>query len=313
MRPTPEAPLRAKVPANVERKDRVLFGLSGHQLAIVTVTGLLIYTAWTALAALVHPLVFAVAALPVAGVGFILAVGRRDGLSLDTWIWAAVRHRRSPHRLVPATEPIIPAPSWVATTTGPGDRLPLPAPLRLPATAITGDGLIDLGGEGTTALVSASTVAFGLRTPGEQNALVAGFARWLQSLDAPTQILVRAQPVDLTALAWRIGEQAPSLPHPALEAAARSHAEFLVALAAERELLRRQVTVAVRSPRGAGHSMHRAAEAVRALSACEVTARVLDPAGTTAVLAGCLNPAAGTTSPGWGPSPFPDPHDHPEV
>lgn len=299
MRPTPEAPLRAKVPANVEQKDRVLFGLNGHQLVIVTVTGLLIYTAWTALATIVHPLVFAVAALPVAGVGFILAVGRRDGLSLDAWIWAAVRHRRAPHRLVPAEEPIAPAPAWVATTNGSGDRLPVPAPLRLPATGITADGLIDLGGEGTTALVSASTVAFGLRTPGEQNALVAGFARWLHSLDGPAQILVRAQRVDLGSLAWRIGEHAPSLPHPAMEAAARSHAEFLATLAVDRELLHRRVTVAVRSTRGPGHSLHRAAEVVRALSACEVTAGVLDLAGTMAVLVGCLNPAAG-----WGPSPF---------
>jgi hypothetical protein len=46
----------------------------------------------------------------------------------------------------------------------------------------------------------------------------------------------------------------------------------------------------VRDQRGAGHTLHRAAEAVRALSACEVTATVLDSANAAATLAGCLDP-----------------------
>lgn len=286
-----ESPLRAKVAADVEQPDKIAFGLTGRQLVIVTITALLIYTAWTAVATTVHPVVFAAVALPVAGVGFVLAVGRRDGVSLDAWLGSAIRHRRRPHRLVPAEGEITPAPPWVATTAGAGNRIPVPAPLRLPAKGITGDGLIDLASDGTTGLAAASTVAFGLRTPGEQNALVAGFARWLHSLDGPAQILVRAQRVDLTGLAMRLDEQAPGLAHPALEAAARSHADFLAALAAERELLHRQVLVAVRSTRGPGHTAHRAAEAVRALSACEVTARVLDGPDTTAALAGCLDPS----------------------
>ena len=292
MRPVQEPPLRARVPANVEQQDKIIFGLTGRQLVILTVTGLLIYTAWTAVATMVHPVVFAVAALPVAGVGFVLAVGRRDGVNLDAWLLAAVRHRRAPHRLVPAADPIVPAPAWVTTTAGSGDRIGVPAPLRLPASGITPDGLIDLGGDGTTGLVAASTVAFGLRTPSEQNALVAGFARWLHSLDGPAQITIRAHRVDLTHLAQRIHTEAPGLPHPALEVAAYSHAQFLADLAAQRDLLHRQVIVAVRSQRGARHTQQRAAEAVRALSACEVSARVLDGPETVAALAGCLDPAA---------------------
>ena len=68
------------------------------------------------------------------------------------------------------------------------------------------------GPDGTTGLVAASTVAFGLRSPGEQNGLVAAFARWLHSLDGPTQILVRAQRVDLSYLAERIETRAAWLP-----------------------------------------------------------------------------------------------------
>ncbi|MFY1632377.1 PrgI family protein [Solwaraspora sp. WMMB335] len=287
-----EAPMRARVPADVERADRIVFGMSGRQLVILAVAGLLLYAAWTAVATVVHPLVFLAGAIPVAAGAFLLAVGRRDGISLDAWVLAALRHRRSPHHLVPADGPVIPAPAWVSTTAGPGDRLPLPAPLRLPAKGITPEGLVDLGSDGTTGLVAASTVAFGLRTAGEQNGLVAGFARWLHSLDGPVQIVVRAHRVDLTYLANRFLAAAPGLPHPALEDAANAHVRFLDDLAARRELLHRQITVAVRSRRGAHHAAHTAAEAARALAGCEVPARVLDGPDAAVRLAASLDPAA---------------------
>jgi hypothetical protein len=289
-RPADEAPMRARVTADIERPDKIAFGLTGRQLVILAVTGLVLYSAWTAVASIVHPLLFLAGAVPVAGAAFLLAVGRRDGISLDAWVLAAVRHRHSPHRLVPMEGPVTPAPAWVATTAGPGDRLPLPAPLRLPARGVTADGLVDLGPDGTAGLVAASTVVFGLRTPAEQNALVGGFARWLHALDGPAQIVVQAQRVDLTYLADRFLTAAPALPHPALEEAARTHAAFLDELAARRELLHRQVTVAVRSRRGPQHTTHAAAETVRALAGCEVPARVLTGPDAAARLASSLNP-----------------------
>ncbi|MFB9238342.1 PrgI family protein [Plantactinospora siamensis] len=297
-----EAPMRARVPADIERADKIAFNLSGRQLVILAVTGLLLYAAWTTVATLLQPLVFLAGATPVAAGAFLLAVGRRDGISLDAWVLAALRHRHSPRRLVPTDGPVVPAPAWVQTTAGPGDRLPLPAPLRLPAKGITSDGLIDLGSDGTTSLVAASTVAFGLRTAGEQNGLVAGFARWLHSLESPVQIVVRAQRVDLTYLADRFLAAAPTLPHPALEDAARAHAAFLDDLARQRELLHRQITVAVRSRRGAPHAAQRIAEVVRALGGCEIPARVLDGPDATVRLAASLKP----TAPALAPYPTPD-------
>jgi hypothetical protein len=178
------------------------------------------------------------------------------------------------------------------TTTGPGDRLPLPVPLRLPARGITTEGTIDLGPDGHTALVACSTVNFTLRSPGEQNALAAGFGRWLNSLDGPAQIVVAAQRVDLSGYAQQLLDRAPSLPDPALEDAARAHAEFLAELAGQRELLHRQVTLAVRDRRSPTHALHRAGEAALALSACEVTAQVLGAADAAATLASNLDPAS---------------------
>ncbi|WP_203933975.1 PrgI family protein [Virgisporangium ochraceum] len=293
-----DRPLRAKVPGDVERKDQLLWSFTARQLVILSVTGLVLYAVWSALAPTVSPLVLLAATMPVAAASFVVAVGRRDGVSLDAWLLAAIRHRRSPRRLVPAGEPIAPPPVWADSGR---DEEP-PAPLRLPSRGVGPDGLIDLGSDGSTALVAASTVAFGLRSAGEQNGLVAGFGRWLNSLDGPVQILVRAERVDLTTVGDRIHAHAPGLPHPALEEAAVSHVAFLDGLAAERELLRRQVTIAVRDQRSPGHAVHRAGEAVRALAACEVTAQVLDPYETAAAVASCLEPDAPPAPAGLAPA-----------
>ncbi|GIJ49754.1 hypothetical protein Val02_66400 [Virgisporangium aliadipatigenens] len=291
-----EVPLRVRVPGDVERQDRIAFNLNARQLVIVSVTGLVLYAAWTAVATVVHPVVFMVCAAPVAGTAFIVAVSRRDGISFDAWLLAAWRHRRAPRHLVPADAPIASPPAWVTTA---GERVALPAPLRLPAKGFTDSGLVDLGPDGTTGLVAASTVAFGLRSAGEQNSLVAGFARWLHSLDGPAQIVVHARRVDLTYLADRYLTAAPGLAHPALEDAARGHAAFLDHLAQQRELLHRQVTVAVRSTHGPHRTALQVAEAVRALGACEVPARALDPGEAQARLAACMQPI---------PAPPPTPH-----
>src|SRR5439155_26419586 len=109
---------RVRVAANVEKPAPFLFGFTLRQVVILTVAGLLLYTAWTALARVVPPLVFLIAAIPVAGFAFVLAVGRRDGLPLDAWLAHAIRHHRAPHRLVAADGPISPAPAWVRTTGG---------------------------------------------------------------------------------------------------------------------------------------------------------------------------------------------------
>lgn len=283
--------MRARIPADVDRPDTIAFGLTARQLAIFAVVGLGLYGVWQALLPWVDPLILLVVTIPLVAATFAIAVVRRDGITFDRWVAAALRHRRSPRRLVPATaQQITPAPAWVATTAGPGHRLPLPAPLKLPARGVTGEGTIDLGPDGHVALLDAATVNFALRSPAEQHALTGGFARWLNSLDGPAQIVVRARRVDLTGYATRILDSAPGLPNPALEHAATAHAEFLTELATERELLARQVTVAVRDRRGPTRAAHRAGEAARALSGCEVTAHVLDAAAAAARLRASLDP-----------------------
>jgi len=171
-----------------------------------------------------------------------------------------------------------------------------------------------------------STVNFALRTPAEQESLVAVFGRWLHSLTAPVQILVRAERLDLSGQIADLRQRAPSLPHPALEAAAIEHADYLAQLAARMDLLRRQVLLILREPAPAtatsaggswppawprpGHRgrprphsgaeagrraaearlARRLAEASELLAPAGITVTGLDPARATAVLAAACNP-----------------------
>lgn len=120
------------------------------------------------------------------------------------------------------------------------------AALELPAAGVTRTGIVDLGRDGLALVAVCGPVNFALRTPAEQDALVAAFGRWLHSLSAPVQILVRAHRLDLTPQLQELIDGARSLPHPALEHAARDHADFVSSLAARSDLLRRQILLVLR-------------------------------------------------------------------
>jgi hypothetical protein len=251
---------------------------------------LLLYGMWTALLPELPPLVLAAISIPLAGAAVAIATVRRDGTGLDSWLLAAIRFRRSPRRQVPATtDQLHPPPAWVATDA-PGGKLPLPAPLQLPAKGINPDGTVDLGPDGHTTLVECSTVNFTLQSAAEQNGLIGAFAGFLHSLDGPAQIVVRAHRVDLTDHANHVFDTAAELPDPALEHAATDYATFLAELAADRELLHRQVTLAMRDKRSPARAAHRGDEAVRTLAGCEVTARPLEATTVDAVLAAACQP-----------------------
>jgi hypothetical protein len=189
---------------------------------------------------------------------------------------------------VPAPDGIPGAPKFVDVDPG-----PIPAPLRLPIGAITADGLVELGSDGLAIVCRASSVTFSLRTPTEQEALVAGFARFLNSLTEPVQVLVRAEPVDLAPMIAELLEEAPGLPHLGLETGAREHAAFLSELGARRTLLRRDVLVVLRQPPGDGAAerlRRRAEEAIGALAAAGVVLTVLDEQGAFGCLARAIDP-----------------------
>jgi len=295
-----DPPASTPIPADIERPDKILAGLTARQVAILATAAVIIWAAFEATRRLVAPPVFAVLAAPLAVVAAALVIGQRDGLTLDRLLIAAWRHARSPRQLVTAPGGIPAAPAWAGPQLGRRNGGP-PAPLGPLYRAVTADGVIGLGDGGAAVAAAVSTVNLALRTPAEQDALTAAYGRWLNSLTGPVQILIRAGRADLTGAIADLEEGAPALPDPALEAAALDHAAFLTELAGSRDLLSRQVLLITREPRrpgpgtarGAGGGLRaaqRSAEAARLLGAADLAVSALDGAQVTALLTAAADP-----------------------
>ncbi|MFI1996793.1 PrgI family protein [Actinoplanes sp. NPDC020271] len=268
---TPHAP----VPANVNDPDRIAFGLTFRQLAIIGGPGLLGLGCYRAFGPLLPPVVWIVAGMILFAVTVVVALGRRDGLPLDVWLRHGVALSRSPRTVTPG----LPRASSVAVVAG---KPKVPAPLRSPVTSINPAGVLTSEGS-SKVLIACGTTNIHLRTGNEQAALLDGFGRFLNSLTGPAQLLVAAQRHDLSVYAQATADFAPRLPHPALQTAAEDYAAFLLDLDAERDPLRRQVLAVITGEHGAD-------AAVRALSGLGVEAAALDGPAVASALAGAVDP-----------------------
>jgi hypothetical protein len=290
VRHEPDTRPTARIPADVDTPDKIVYGLTARQLAILTVAALIGLGLVRALGPLLPQPALIAILTPLAGAAIVLALGRRDGLPMDTWLLSAVRHTGSPKRLAPSA-PGLPAtaPSWAPDTDGPAAAVPV---LRLPVTAISDAGVVDTGTH-AVALVACTTVNIGLRTGDEQAALIGGFGRWLNALSGPVQIVISAQRVDVSSHAQRIARGADTIADPALAGAARDYAAFLDDLAARHDPLCRTVTVAVAAAgdrRRDAEVLRRAEHTASALSALGAQTAVLDGGRAAAVLTCATDP-----------------------
>ncbi|MEU3962948.1 PrgI family mobile element protein [Streptomyces buecherae] len=287
-----------RIPSDISRSDRLLGPFTARQCGILAIAALVLYGGWWASRPFMAPLAYVILAIPIAGATAALALGSREGVGLDRFLVAGLAHARARGQRVDAPEGVPPLPAVVpgrwSSAAGPP-----PAAMRMPYEGITADGVLDLKREGKAALATCSTVNFELRSAGEQQSLTAGFARWLNSITGPVQILVRSHPVDLATLAEALQERAAGLPHPALERAARAHADFLTRLVTGGNVLGRQVVLVTREEaaahggrRGAGEArvVQRVAEATRALTSAEITVRPLDARQSVQLVAAACNP-----------------------
>jgi len=280
-----------KIPQDVSRPDRVIFGATARQAAILGTTAVAEWLSWLGLRHTVPPLMFALpAALFLVVLGIAVST-ERDGISVDRLLLAAVKQSLSPKRHVMAPEGVAEQPEFLRTALR-AQRTPSPSPLNLPAQGVSSGGVVDLGSDGGAVLATASAVNFTLRTPAEQELLVSGFARWLNSLTGPVQITSRTTPTDLTAEARVLRASAPALPHPLLESAALGHAEFLDQIGDSREVLHRSLLITAREPEltHMPRAQQRLSGAVPALSAAEIDVTPLDAGSAAAVLGAALDP-----------------------
>ncbi|MYT32675.1 MULTISPECIES: PrgI family protein [unclassified Streptomyces] len=293
-----DAPYATRIPADISRPDRILGPFTARQSAILAAAAVVLYGGWWATRPFMAPLAYAALVIPIAGAVAALALSRREGIGLDRFLVTALRHARTPKRRVHAPEGVPPLPGIVparwANSAGP----PVAA-MRMPYDGITPGGVLDLGSDGKAAVAECSTVNFELRSAAEQQGLSAAFARWLNSLTGPTQLLVRCHRIDLTPLVDHLHHHAAALPHAALERAARDHADFLSELALSRDLLGRQTLLVAREeaagrdvPRGTGEgrALQRLEEAVRGLAPAEINVTPLDGPRSAELLSATCNP-----------------------
>lgn len=277
---------RIRLPADVELEDRLAFGLTARQLAILAIAAVAAYVVYRIASSLL-PVAAAVAlSASVAILGAGAALARYVGLSGDQLARAAVRQLLAPSRRVLAPNgrpaPLRGAPAQPRTSA-----------LDVPVRAVLKSGVIELADGRFCLLLSASGPAFELRSQEEQAALVESFGRYLNGLVEPIAIYVHGQPANLDRHAARITTNAEELPHPALGRAALAHARFLRELGSGERVRRREILLALsthaRDRATAEATLEgRAREARELLRSCAIELDELDGPRAAAVLARAL-------------------------
>jgi hypothetical protein len=267
---------RAAVPADIGAPDKIAWGLTFRQLAIIgTVAGAgwLLYSRF---GPLLPPMVWLIAAIPVTAVTVFVALGRRDGLPLDVWLRHGFALRGVPKVQAPGRirtgQPLV-------ETNAP---VKVPAPLRGAATAIADDGTLTVDGS-ARCLIACGTTNVALHTGQEQAALLGGFGQWLNALTGPAQIVISTQRHDLTPYAQAVLDNTARLPHQALRAAAEDYATFLLELDQTRDPLRRQVLAVVAQGPTRDATL-------RSFGALGVSAEPLDGGAVTSAMASAVDP-----------------------
>jgi hypothetical protein len=250
---------------------------------ILGCSALVAYLAYTLASPVVPGPVAAAVATPFGIVGAALAFGRRDGVSGDRLALFAARYLARPRRRVLAPEGV-PQPT----------RSPVAA-LELPVRSVLRSGIIELEGGAFCVLLQASGTTFALRSDEEQAGLVDAFARFLNGLTEPVQIVVRSELLDLGSRADALEAGSGRLPHPALAEAARGHARFLRQLASGDEVRRRAILLVLSARaddrQAAGTVLaSRTGEATDLLAGAGITLRALDGEQAAALLARALDP-----------------------
>jgi hypothetical protein len=175
------------------------------------------------------------------------------------------------------------------------------------------DGVVQLAGPLYRAVLEVSGASASLDDDVRREAVLAGYAAFLNGLGFPIQVLVRAVPVDLARYLAGIEDRARNEPTAELAALARDHVAFVQGLARQRTLLERRLYLVLPAqtarPNGwrlgirrdaAGLAPDQAAarrqlsfrcdEVTRQLARCGVLARRLDDAELAQLYMACWAP-----------------------
>jgi hypothetical protein len=108
-----------------------------------------------------------------------------------------------------------------------------------------GEGVVRLRGGRYRAVLEVGAVNLGLQGEGEQEALLTGYAAFLNGLTFPVQVLVRVLPIDVEGYLGELERRARQDLPEELSALARDHVTFVRRLARNRTLLERRFYLVV--------------------------------------------------------------------
>lgn len=283
-----------RIPADVDQPDKIVAGLTARQAAVLGTVTVVLWLGYQVGQHAVPPTVYvAFAALVLLATAFVVTMSR-DGVPLDRLLAAWLRFKGMSKRQVLAPEglPQVPATFF-------RERGPRASEYDSPVQEVTEAGVLDLGPDGVTALAECTTVNLALMSQREQGVILAGFARWLNSLTGSVAITVRTRPADLSGFSDSIRDQAAGHPHESVRSAAGEHVAFLADLATDGHLLNREVTLAVheRSKNAASRLHRRIEDADALLGSAGVSANLLSESATLALLDEAFNPVAPLATP----------------
>ncbi len=124
----------------------------------------------------------------------------------------------------------------------------------LPLDDIAGDVVCLRGGD-HRAVIEAGSVNFALKSDAEQEAILAGYRRWLNALAYPVQVLVRIVPTDVEVYLGGLRHPCGTRSAEVWQRLAQDHEAFVRSIARERTLLDRRCYVVV--PAGTGGAFER--------------------------------------------------------
>ncbi|OOC50888.1 MULTISPECIES: PrgI family protein [Nocardiopsis] len=282
----------ARIPADIDRPEPVLWNLTARQLLLLTPAVLITWALFSPLAGFLPLWASVTVSAVVLGLSWVLALGRRDGIGLDhlaalSVLWLLHAKHRAP------AAPRVRLPRWAPRTA----RGPRFSPLNLPASAVHDDGTIDLG-QRCAVVLTCSTVPFHLASGQEQDQILASFAAFLDSLTDPAQIVVQRRRMDLDAHIRGTRDRARKLAHPKLRRAALAHGAFLDDLQHRHSPIHHRVLLVLTcdgpAPEAGEALLWRAEDAVSQLAAIGVRAHLCDGPAAERVLRSSLIPDSGT-------------------
>ncbi|MDP9222818.1 MAG: PrgI family protein, partial [Actinomycetota bacterium] len=277
--------MSVKLPSDIDMADRILWGLTARQLAILGLTCIVCSTLYLPLA---HQPYVAAPLAVVAAAGVVLALARPDGVMAEQWLLQGLRHALTPRRRVLAPDGLPRLPQWIKSREA-------IAALELPVGSVGSAGVVVLGDGVFSLICRASALNLALRADSERAALVEGLGRFLNSIDSSLSFVVRSERSDLRGHIAAIERGAGALWHPALKQAAWDHAAFLDSLAQRRDILRREVYVVLSAKaqdesKAALRLLARAEEARSLLRGLGIRLTVLDGEGAATLIARALDP-----------------------